>query len=101
MIEALACGLPIISTDCQSGPREILAPTTDIEFQLKNDIEESKYGILTPINDETNLRKAIHIMMNDNKLRDSYKQKAKRRTNCFNKDETIQQFSNLLDSALC
>lgn len=101
LIEALACGLPIISTDCQSGPREILAPTTDIEFQLKNDIEESKYGILTPINDETNLRKAIHIMMNDNKLRDSYKQKAKRRTNCFNKDETIQQFSNLLDSALC
>ncbi|MGO4917644.1 glycosyltransferase [Pseudogemmobacter sp. W21_MBD1_M6] len=39
LVEALSFGLPIVSTDCQSGPSEIL--------------EGGKYGVLTPVGDAT------------------------------------------------
>ena len=45
LIEALTLNLPVISTDCETGPREILAPELDIE----EDVEYpyfGRYGIL-------------------------------------------------------
>lgn len=47
IIEALACGVPVVSADCKSGPREILAPDTDFEYQTRQ-VEYAKYGILLP-----------------------------------------------------
>lgn len=46
LLEALSCNLPIISTDCETGPKEILCP----ELDPSNEIEYpyyGKYGILT------------------------------------------------------
>jgi glycosyltransferase involved in cell wall biosynthesis len=45
LIEAMRCGLSIVSTDCESGPREIL--------------EGGRYGILVPIRDEPALAKGL------------------------------------------
>ena len=48
LCEALALGIPIISTDCATGTREILAPATDFKIYTKTP-EQSRYGILMPL----------------------------------------------------
>lgn len=45
VIEALACGCPVVATDCRSGPKEIL--------------DNGRYGRLVPVGDHEALAKAI------------------------------------------
>jgi N-acetylgalactosamine-N,N'-diacetylbacillosaminyl-diphospho-undecaprenol 4-alpha-N-acetylgalactosaminyltransferase len=94
--EALACSLPVISTDCQSGPREILAPETNIENILKSDIEIVKYGILVPIKDPELMAKAMRLIYNDAELRRTLHARAFERASDFDVAGIVDQFKRIL-----
>jgi len=67
IIEALACECVVISTDCPVGPREILAPNSQISSPI-SDIEFAEFGILTPLNSTTHLTYAMQYII-DNPLK--------------------------------
>ena len=49
IVEALECGVPVVSTDCPSGPAEIL--------------DNGRYGRLTPVGDATALASAMQASL--------------------------------------
>ena len=93
LIEALACSKPVISTDCSSGPRELLEPATDLHHRVINKYEIGEFGILTPINDVTALAAAMKKMYNDANLRSQFAAKAAKRAEQFDVEEIKQYFN--------
>jgi glycosyltransferase involved in cell wall biosynthesis len=51
LIQAMACGCPVVSTDCPSGPREVL--------------DDGRFGPLVPVGDDAALARAIEDMLDD------------------------------------
>jgi N-acetylgalactosamine-N,N'-diacetylbacillosaminyl-diphospho-undecaprenol 4-alpha-N-acetylgalactosaminyltransferase len=94
LLEALACELPVISTDCLSGPREILAPNT--EYKNIKDIEIAEYGILVPVNNEEKLAKAMKLIYEDNELRYNFRNKAKNRAKEFEVKRIIKEWEKII-----
>lgn len=96
LIEAMACGVPIISVDCQSGPREILAPDTNFTKLNQTEIEFAKFGILVPIQNEMLFAKAILALKNSKDFQKQYTEASKIRVQDFDSEKIIEQFSKLL-----
>jgi len=83
LIEAMACGAPVVSTDCPSGPAEIL--------------EGGRYGCLVPIGDADAMASAILAILRNAPDTTSTRQRA----NMFSIEASADQYLQLLlgDSA--
>ncbi|MDO8577333.1 MAG: glycosyltransferase [Candidatus Wildermuthbacteria bacterium] len=95
LLEAMASGLPIISTDCKSGPREILAPSTDSAKETR-DIEVGEYGILVPVAQEQMLSEAIVRVLSNASFAAELGEKARKRAEDFRVEKIIKQWDLLL-----
>ena len=62
LIEAMACGCPVVSTNCQFGPNEIL--------------EDGRWGELVPVGNATALADAIIRSLDAPPMRDDLRKRA-------------------------
>lgn len=109
LLEAESFQLPIISTDCMSGPREILAPDTEFDKCAK-DIEYGDYGILVPVDEsvdlsnlqlsyeEEKLAEAIMVMHSDELLRNRYIAASQKGASRFSKEKIIQDWIDVIEN---
>jgi glycosyltransferase involved in cell wall biosynthesis len=82
LIQALACGCPVISTDCPGGSAEIL--------------DHGKYGRLVPINNDTVLADAMDSVLNEQ----PDKNILRKRASLFSVERATQQYLDYLDNIL-
>lgn len=92
LIEAMACGTAVISSDCISGPREILHPKSNLQTQLKNQIEHGEYGLLYPVGAVERLAEALELLLEDEALVSSFVQKGYDRSKDFDQTKIAAQY---------
>ena len=84
IIESLAAGIPVISVDCETGPREI--------------IQNNFNGLLVENHNENALSEAIKNMIEDEKLYQTCKNNAQKSVEHLSLPTIAQQWKQLLEA---
>ncbi|PZR40631.1 MAG: hypothetical protein DI538_03605 [Azospira oryzae] len=98
LCEAMACGVPVISSDCPTGPREIL--------DVASGEQKSEYGILLPIPSgqkgevHHQWKEATARLLKDRKQAHTYAQKAKLRVTEFSMEKMENEWMAAIQSVL-
>lgn len=81
LIEAMACGLPVVSVDCDTGPSDIIRHEVD--------------GLLVPKGDEAAMRDALMRLMSEVELRVNFGKRAIEARDRFSITSTAEMWENL------
>jgi glycosyltransferase involved in cell wall biosynthesis len=86
MIEAMACGLPVVTFDYKCGPRDI--------------IDHEGNGLLVKDGDIEGLAAALMRLMDDKVLRQKMGENAKRVVERYSEDKVMREWQNLYKKLL-
>lgn len=84
LIEAMACGLPVVSFDCSCGPKDIVRNNED--------------GLLVPSGCVDSLAEAMHQMMSDESLRQKMAKVATKNVQRYKLNKVCQDWQRLFES---
>ena len=84
LIEAMACGLPVVSFDCPCGPKDIVRHNED--------------GLLVPSGNVDSLADALHQMMSDDNLRRQMAKNAVKNVQRYQLDVVCRLWQRLFES---
>ncbi|MCU1335636.1 MAG: group 1 glycosyl transferase [Bryobacterales bacterium] len=86
LAEALALGVPIVSTDCEAGPREVL--------------QDGRFGLLVPVNDKEKLAAAMERILTEIELRERLTHEAQGDCSHIDAARSAAQMESLFEEAL-
>ena len=94
LIEAMALGCPVVATDCDAGPMEIL---TRKMRPRPTGVTLAEYGILVPVNSAKSLADAVRIA-NREDIRERYSELGKQRARDFGIRSSVDQYRSAIAS---
>lgn len=86
IVEAMSCGLPVVSFDCENGPRSVITNGED--------------GFLIPPFDVEMFANSLMRLMSDDDLRESMGEKGKQNSQRYDIDIVGQQWKQLFDELM-
>lgn len=99
LLEAMAVGLPVISTNCLSGPLEILNDNLPVTI-AKGEFYLAKYGILINTEDDVALSKAILFLRNNDNQRKRYSDLGFQKAQNFSLPKIYEQVKHLINNQI-
>lgn len=96
LVEAMATGVAVVSTNCLSGPSEILAEAAREDI---SGVTRSKHGILVPCNDPAAMAGAMRAL-EDETLRTHYAMAARERAGAYAPHNAARRYWRVIEQAL-
>jgi glycosyltransferase involved in cell wall biosynthesis len=87
ILEAMALGIPVVSTNCPAGPAEIL--------------EGGRHGVLVPVGDREAMTGAIARLLEDSDLRAAYALRSRRRAGFYRLDRMVRSYETSIEELVC
>ncbi|QKG58585.1 glycosyltransferase [Hymenobacter sp. BRD128] len=103
LCEAMVCGVPVVTTDCPTGPREILAPTTP-PTHVATTTEWADYGVLMPLLSADFQQSALaewantlYLLLQDPARRTYYARQGQLRVQDFTPAKMMQKWLHIIE----